>query len=422
VFSVRNSPSLDPDLRKNLVVIFTSGLLFWSALASLLPTLPLYIESLGSTKQQIGIVMGSFAVGVLAFRPQVGKLADHQGRKLVLLIGMVVATIAPLGYLAVKSLVGLMLIRAFHGISIAAFATAYIALVSDLAPDDRRGEIIGYMSLVNPIGVAVGPALGGYLQAIAGYTPLFIFSGLLAGLGLICVIPITNPPKNNKQEKQETGDDFWGILISPRVRVPAIILLMIGFSIGTIHTFIALYIKSIGVDLNPGLFFAVAAISSFVIRLFVGRASDKYGRGLFVTLSLISYTVAMLIIWQANSSPTLLLGATMEGAASGIAIPMISAMMTDRALPHERGRIFSVSLTGFDLGLGIAGPVVGYIAQSTSYRHVFGLSFGLTLLSILIFISQSNHGVFQSLRFALGRSKDVYQQSATDSPNLSTNT
>lgn len=421
MFSVRNSPSLDPDLRKNLVVIFTCGLLFWSALASLLPTLPLYIESLGSTKQQIGIVMGSFAVGVLVFRPQVGKLADRQGRKLVLLIGMVVATIAPLGYLAVKSLVGLMLIRAFHGISIAAFATAYIALVSDLAPNDRRGEIIGYMSLVNPIGVAVGPALGGYLQAIAGYTPLFIFSGLLAGLGLICVIPITNPPtwKNNKQE---TGDDFWGILISPRVRVPTIILLMIGFSIGTIHTFIALYIKSIGVDLNAGLFFAAAAISSFVIRLFVGRASDKYGRGLFVTLSLIAYSIAMLIIWQANSSPILLLGAIVEGAASGIAIPMISAMMTDRALPHERGRIFSVSLTGFDLGLGIAGPVVGYIAQSTSYRHVFGLSFSLTLLAILIFISQSNHGVFQSLRFALGRSKDVYQQSASDSPTLSTNT
>lgn len=421
MFSVRNSPSLDPDLRKNLVVIFTCGLLFWSALASLLPTLPLYIESLGSTKQQIGIVMGSFAVGVLVFRPQVGKLADRQGRKLVLLIGMIVATIAPLGYLAVKSLVGLMLIRAFHGISIAAFATAYIALVSDLAPDDRRGEIIGYMSLVNPIGVAVGPALGGYLQAIAGYTPLFIFSGLLAGLGLICVIPITNPPtwKNNKQE---TGDDFWGILISPRVRVPTIILLMIGFSIGTIHTFIALYIKSIGVDLNAGLFFAAAAISSFVIRLFVGRASDKYGRGLFVTLSLIAYSIAMLIIWQANSSPILLLGAIVEGAASGIAIPMISAMMTDRALPHERGRIFSVSLTGFDLGLGIAGPVVGYIAQSTSYRHVFGLSFSLTLLAILIFISQSNHGVFQSLRFALGRSKDVYQQSASDSPTLSTNT
>ncbi len=421
MFSVRNSPSLDPDLRKNLVVIFTCGLLFWSALASLLPTLPLYIESLGSTKQQIGIVMGSFAVGVLVFRPQVGKLADRQGRKLVLLIGMVVATIAPLGYLAVKSLVGLMLIRAFHGISIAAFATAYIALVSDLAPNDRRGEIIGYMSLVNPIGVAVGPALGGYLQAIAGYTPLFIFSGLLAGLGLICVIPITNPPtwKNNKQE---TGDDFWGILISPRVRVPTIILLMIGFSIGTIHTFIALYIKSIGVDLNAGLFFAAAAISSFVIRLFVGRASDKYGRGLFVTLSLIAYSIAMLIIWQANSSPILLLGAIVEGAASGIAIPMISAMMTDRALPHERGRIFSVSLTGFDLGLGIAGPVVGYIAQSTSYRHVFGLSFGLTLLAILIFMSQSNHGVFQSLRFALGRSKDVYQRSASDSPTLSTNT
>ncbi|MFM6009036.1 MAG: MFS transporter, partial [Sphaerospermopsis kisseleviana] len=123
-----------------------------------------------------------------------------------------------------------------------------------------------------------------------------------------------------------------------RVRVPAIVLLLIGLSLGTIHTFIALYIKSTGVDLNAGLFFTAAAIASFSIRLFAGKASDKYGRGLFVTFSLTAYTLAMILIWQANSALMFLIGAVVEGAASGTAIPMISAMMTDRALPHERGR------------------------------------------------------------------------------------
>ncbi|MFM6039115.1 MAG: MFS transporter [Sphaerospermopsis kisseleviana] len=404
---MKNFETIDANLRRNLLILFAAGLLFWSALASLLPTLPLYIESLGATKQQIGIVMGCFAIGMLVFRPQLGILADRQGRKILLLIGLAVAAIAPLGYLAVKSLLLLMVIRAFHGISIAAFGTGFIALVGDLAPEHRRGEIIGYMSLVNPIGMALGPALGGYLQATVGYTPLFIVSTTLGFLGLLCLLPVVNPPVIEKP-KDFTEDKFWQLITSPRVRVPAIVLLLIGLSLGTIHTFIALYIKSTGVDLNAGLFFTAAAIASFSIRLFAGKASDKYGRGLFVTFSLTAYTLAMILIWQANSALMFLIGAVVEGAASGTAIPMISAMMTDRALPHERGRIFGVSLMGFDVGLAIAGPVVGSIAQQMGYRSMFGFAMSLTLLAVLIFITQSSKNISQSFRFALGRGEDAY--------------
>lgn len=397
----------DAHLRRNLLVLFAAGLFFWSALSSLLPTLPLYIESLGASKQQIGIVMACFAIGMLVFRPQVGILADRKGRKIVLLIGMAVAAIAPLGYLLLKSLPSLMVIRAFHGISIAAFATAYTALVGDLAPEHRRGEVIGYMSLVNPLGLALGPALGGYLQATVGYTPLFISSATLGGLGLVCILPIVNPPIIKKPQ-HATHNGFWRLLFSPRVRVPAIVLLLFGLSLGTIHTFIALYIKSIGVDLNAGLFFTAAAIASFTVRLFVGKASDKYGRGLFVTFSLVAYTLAMMLIWQANSALTILIGSVVEGAASGIVIPMISTMMTDRALPHERGQIFGVSLMGFDVGLAIAGPVIGYIAEKIGYRSMFAFATCLTLLAMLIFITQSSRNISQSFRFAFGCGEDGY--------------
>jgi MFS family permease len=55
----------------------------------------------------------------------------------------------------------MMVIRAFHGLSIAAFVVAYSALVIDIAPPANRGELLGYMSLVNPVGMALGPCLGG---------------------------------------------------------------------------------------------------------------------------------------------------------------------------------------------------------------------------------------------------------------------
>ncbi|HEY9763373.1 MAG TPA: MFS transporter, partial [Trichocoleus sp.] len=127
--------TFSPALRWNLLVLFTAGLCFWAGLAGLLPTLPLFIESLGANGQEIGIVMACFAVGLLAARPRLSRLADEKGRKLVLVIGMVAVAIAPFGYLLVQglphtiiqatvlgrpftldfSILALMAIRAFHG-------------------------------------------------------------------------------------------------------------------------------------------------------------------------------------------------------------------------------------------------------------------------------------------------------------------
>jgi MFS family permease len=134
---------IDPQPRRSLLILFTAGLLFWSSLASLLPTLPLYVQFVGGTKQQIGFVMGAFAIGLLLSRPPLGKIADTRGRKQVLLLGAVVAAIAPLGYLLAQSIPLLLLIRVFHGISIAAFTTAYSALVTDLSPPGKRLHELG---------------------------------------------------------------------------------------------------------------------------------------------------------------------------------------------------------------------------------------------------------------------------------------
>jgi hypothetical protein len=45
--------TFSPSVRSNLAVLFVTGLCFWAGLAGLLPTLPLFIETLGGNGQQI---------------------------------------------------------------------------------------------------------------------------------------------------------------------------------------------------------------------------------------------------------------------------------------------------------------------------------------------------------------------------------
>jgi MFS family permease len=82
--------SLDQNKRRNLSFLFSTDLLFWMSLTSFLPTLPIYIEDIGGTTTQVGLVMGSFAIGLIASRTGLGYLADGHSRKLVVGIGMLV--------------------------------------------------------------------------------------------------------------------------------------------------------------------------------------------------------------------------------------------------------------------------------------------------------------------------------------------
>ncbi|PNW45724.1 UNVERIFIED_CONTAM: MFS transporter [Euhalothece sp. KZN 001] len=404
--------TLTPAQKKNLAVLAISGLLFWTSLTTLLPTLPAYISDVGGSKHQVGLVMGSFAIGLLLFRAQLGQLSDQRSRKLVVMIGTFVVGTAPLGYLWVDSIPLLMAFRAFHGISIAAFTTGYSTLVVDWSPPEKRGELIGYMSLVVPVGLALGPALGGYLQVSVGYEVLFMTSATLGYLGLLFASQVTEAGKKQVEEK-ETEDTsqqagFWTMLLSPRIRTPAMVLFMVGLVFGTLTTFLPLYVRELGIDLNPGLYYTTSAIASFAMRIFIGKASDQFGRGIFITMSLTLYVVAMFLLATANTPIEFLVAAIAQGAGGGTLIPMMIALMSDRSTTSERGRIYALSIGGFDLGIALAGPGIGSFAEILGYRGLFQLGVSLALVALLIFITRSSKSIAHSFRFATGREKDVY--------------
>lgn len=400
---------LNSQTRRNLGVLFTAGLLFWTSLASLLPIIPLYVKSIGAPDDQLGIVMGAFAIGLLIFRPQAGKMADQRGRKIVLLIGIAVAAIAPVCHLLIPSVPFLILVRIFHGISIAAFTTAYSSLVVDLSPPENRGELIGYMSLTNPIGMALGPAIGGFLQEFFGYPIVFVLGSIVGLISFLCAIQVQAPSVIPRSQEEIASEQvFWKLLLSDRIRIPTITMLLVGIAFGTIATFVPLYIKNSDVGLNPGLFYTAAAMTSFGSRFVAGRASDIYGRGRFITIGLIAYLLSMVVLWQADSAELFLLAGLLEGIGGGTYLPIMIALVADRCQPHERGRIFGLFIGGFDVGIALAGPILGIVAKEIGYRELYGVAAIVALMALLVFTTLSSKTVAQSFKFALGYGKDPY--------------
>ena len=409
--SLTTFSNLDTQLRKNLTAIFWTGLFFWSSMSSQLPTLPLYIRTLTQSFDQIGIIMGSFAIGLLVFRSYLGKLSDRKGRRYTMRIGLIVAAVIPLCYALLPSIPLLMLFRAIHGISIAAFASSYSALIADIAPIEKRGEVIGYMSLVNPLGLAIGPALGGLMQEAWGYQPLFIPASLLAFVGLLLTTQIED--KANESDRQTatttvTKSKFWQTFLSSRVRVPSTILLLVGIAFGTLSAFMPILMQQKNISLNAGLFYMAAALSGFIIRFPVGRLSDKWGRGVFISIGICFYALTMGIICFASSNYQFLLAGVSEGLGSGILIPAIVALLADRTFPQERGYVFGMTWMGFDLGIAFAGPVMGKMISLVGITNIFAIATGFCILGLIVFGTQSNKSASESFKFAIGKTSDRY--------------
>jgi MFS family permease len=263
--------------------------------------------------------------------------------------------------------------------------------------------------------------MGTFLQARMGYMPLFVFSFAIGLLGLFVAFQVQEPrlihpsagklsmddPTNASLVKPD-GDQFWQLLGSPRLRIPTLVMLLTGLVFGALATFVALYIREAKIDFDAGWFYTAAAMSSFCSRFFTGQASDRYGRGLFITTSLVFYSLSMLLLSQAQSPVAFLLAGVLEGVASGTLIPSMIALISDRSQAHERGRVFSLCLGGLDMGIAIAGPVLGTFAQQIGYQGIFALTCGIAFLALLIFITQNSKDLRHSLRFATGRERDIY--------------
>jgi MFS family permease len=403
---------LESAARKQLLILFSTALLFWMGAAILLPTIPIHLEGIGFLPSDIGIIIGAYAIGLLLVRPSLGKMADTKGRTTVLVIGCIVAATAPLGYLVFTNLWPLFLLRIYHGLSIAAFTTAYIALAADISPPAQRGEVMGYMGLASPIGMALGPAIAGFLLGItSNYTAIFLIS---AGLGLssfgLAIMIREKPLPIATQPATSALFSIFQTLRNPALAIPTGVLFLLGFPFGALHTFIPIYLKSAGNLLNPGIFYTVAAIASFAARFIFGRMTDLYGRGIFIFLSLCGYTSAMVLLSVANSAPLFLLAALLEGLSLGTLLPTTVALLADRCLPDQRGTVFSIGIAGLDVGLAIASPVFGLLVESIGYPGIFAISASLVLGATMLFALRGNPTVRSSLRFAGGLEIDRFSE------------
>ena len=124
------------------------------------PTIAPYAESLGASAAVAGIAVAAYSFTNLFGNLGAGPLLDRLGRRGPMLVGMAVSAAAVLAYSVVQSPGQLMAARAIHGLGAAVLAPGAFSIIGDSAPDDRRGQAMGFTRRAHRHGGAGRPARG----------------------------------------------------------------------------------------------------------------------------------------------------------------------------------------------------------------------------------------------------------------------
>ncbi|MDR1657159.1 MAG: MFS transporter [Deltaproteobacteria bacterium] len=347
----------------------------------LLPTLTLYLEGHGHSRDAIGRIFSFFMIAAIIMRMMAPRLVLLVRPFLLVRLGLLIGSLAVVGYYFGHSAPAASTARFFHGLGFGITSTILTAMAAQTIPAPKMAQGMGFLGLGTILTLALGPSLGIWLKDHLGYLPLFLtVAGIyLAGLLWTLKMPdlkLSAPPEGQKRPKL--------VLLSRLALAPSFLMFMIGISISSVAIYIALYFNEMGLAYS-GRFFGLSTIGILIARVFAGRIQDRHGHRWVLTPAIILMTTSVLMIPRVTGPVSLFLAAVMWGLSTGSLFPSVQAMSFSSVPAHGRTEVASSVFNAFDLGMGTGSVVFGLLCE---YFHTYRAAYWgntVNLLGLLAF-------------------------------------
>lgn len=350
----------------------------------LLSTISIYAKQITSTDTYAGIMTGAFTIAALFIRIVAGKMLDKVDRRKVLIFGVGVTVLSTMAYLFTTNIYTIILLRVMQGIGFGIASTAIATIVTDVTPESRMLEGIGYSGVGITITTAIGPSIA---LAVVGsdysnFNVLFIVTASVALFTIFLVPRLANKEKVNK--KDELASDSKGIDIS-KIIIPATVLFLAAIAESTILAFTALYGIELGFS-NIGLFFTINAIGILVSRLFINQIVNRLGTNIVVAFGVVIFAGSMFGMAMSKSFVMLIIMGFLCGVMIGSLLPIVNLLILDSASKSSRGMANAIYYAVIDAGYGIGSIMWGSVVVAYGYRAIYACSSIALVVAFLIFI------------------------------------
>ncbi|WP_374598030.1 spinster family MFS transporter [Sphingosinicella sp.] len=356
---------------------------------------PIRLE-LDLSDTQIGLLTGAaFALFYSTLAIPIARLAERYNRLLILFGAVLIWSVATAACGLAGGFLMLLLARIFVGVGEAGAMAPSMSMLADVFPIEKRGTIMGLFALGAPLGGALAPLLGGWLEPAIGWrATFFVLGGAGLPLALLLVATVREPRRGlaDGLEKSPIAVPFREAarrLFRRRtfaLLTPALILMALG-EYSMILWMPAFFQRTFDIAptdlgaqiaLYQGLPFFLGTLAG---GIFVDRLAKRDQRWMvwLPALGAILTVPVVLMLFASNTASMAFALLILPSAVNGLYIAPSYALVQNLSAVHSRATAaailtFTVTIVGAGLGPFLLGALSDFLSSqygNQSLRYAF---------------------------------------------------
>jgi DHA1 family tetracycline resistance protein-like MFS transporter len=354
--------------RSPLVFLFVTVFVDMIGYGIVVPLLPFYAGPYASGAALVGLLGSLYAAMQFASGPFLGGLSDRHGRRPILLLCLLGTSLAYLLLGLAQTLTSLLVAVVLAGAVSGTLATAQ-AYIADSTTKEDRARGLGMIGAAFGLGLIAGPAVGGLLSLHSLSAPA-LFASVLAltncAFGYLTV-PESHAPRLRKKVpllRLDPISQLARILKMRNVRVLLVAVLLLNLALaGLVNNFPLFSQARFGWGTTSNaFFFAFVGVCAVVTQGFlIGRLQPRFGESSLLLGGLALVSLNLLLVSLVPSGVLLYPIVGILALGMGLAIPSLTALISNRTPAEEQGRLMGGLQAILSLAM-ILGPATAGLA------------------------------------------------------------
>ncbi|GGN95536.1 MULTISPECIES: MFS transporter [Haloarcula] len=346
------------------------------------PILPNLGAVVGIAPVVVGVILSANRVVRLLANAPVGTVVDRVGTRTPFVAGVVLETVATVGYLvALRSAVPaawFLGARVLWGLGSAfVLATAY-TIAADVCEPESRGRTMSIVRGGTSLGFPAGMAIGGIIGEVYSANAAFATA---TGLSVVacCVTYLAVPETHAADRSGGVGLrdlDFSSPALITGGANFALLLTYNGVVFATLVSFLDTVPAggvAVGAQGTSGVLIGASVLTGSVFSVAGGKVSDVMGHRLPVILACFGgLSAGMVLLAVGTTFPVLLTAVLLLGAGQGgVGGPLVSLLgdlTADSRMGRATGTYNALGDLGASVGLLVSLPLAGLIGFPSLYR------------------------------------------------------
>lgn len=339
-----------------VAVIAALGLITLIGPASIdmyLPFVPAMADELGAQYATMQLTLTVFLLALGGGQLFFGPLIDALGRRIPLLVALVVFAIASIFAAQAQGLNALLVARLIQGLAASLALVTAMSTVRDVADGVRAAQIFALLMTVQGLGPVIAPAIGGVIGSAFGWRAVFI---ALAAVGIVVAINTALVLRETLPAERRTTLRPGAVLSSYREILSDRRFVLPGLSLATVFFVLFAYVGGaahayqVGYGLSAQSFGFVFGATGLAVLLGAIGNARLVTRWPVENLSLAG--VAVMLVGAVIGLVSSLTGLGLAGIVAGMFVALAGLGIAEAAL-------MAVALSTRTTALGASAAVLG---------------------------------------------------------------